>query len=258
MEKDKKYDNLYTSLKELGLGDSEADLYMISLKLGPAQLSEVAKHLGISRPNIYKLIKSLEVHGLVKFSQKEKYSRKFMVESPGSVLEALRKKKKQLSKIDEGLVLDLPELMAFYHQGEGTTKIKVLKGKEQYVKIFNQSVEEENKEIQFCGSAGDFIEFVSWDIENNWIRKRLKKNVFIKVLTIPSGTADALKVRDSREKRETRFLKVANPFRSSFMLYANKLIIWQPEAPLAVIVEDVYIVKMMRELFDVLWKVSLD
>jgi len=258
MEKDKKYDSLYTSLKELGLGDLEADLYVISLKLGPAQISEISKHLGISRPNVYKVIKSLETHGLVRFSEKEKYARNFMVEPPSSVLEALRKKKNQLSKIDEGFVLDLPDLMAFYHQGEGTTKIKVLKGKEQYVKIFNQSVEEENKEIQFCGSSGDFIEFVSWDIENNWIRKRLKKNVFIKVLTIPSGTADALKKRDGREKRETRILKVANPFRSSFMLYANKMIIWQPEAPLAVIVEDVYIVKMMKELFEVLWKVSIE
>ncbi len=72
MEKNEKYKNLYTSLKELGLSDLEADLYVISLKLGPAQLSEVAKHLGISRPNVYKLIKSLEKNNLVKFSQKEK------------------------------------------------------------------------------------------------------------------------------------------------------------------------------------------
>lgn len=258
MEKGQNYENLYTCLKELGLSDLEADLYVVSLKLGPSRISEVSKHLGISRPNVYKIIKSLETHGLVRFSEKEKYARNFMVEPPSSVLEALRKKKNDISKIDEGLVAKLPELMALYHQGEGTTKIKVLKGKEQYVKIFNQSVEEENKEIQFCGSAGDFIDFVSWDIENNWIRKRLKKNVFIKVLTIASDAASALKVRDGREKRETRILKVANPFRSSFMLYANKMVIWQPEAPLAVIVEDEYIVKMMKELFEVLWKISLE
>ncbi|NTW30755.1 MAG: hypothetical protein HGA33_05735, partial [Candidatus Moranbacteria bacterium] len=94
---------------------------------------------------------------------------------------------------------------------------------------------------------------ISWDVENDWIKKRLKRNISIKVLTVPGVIPDNLKSRDDREKRETRILKVANPFRSSFMLYANKMIIWQPEAPLAVLVEDIYIVRMMRELFDVLW-----
>ncbi|NTW30106.1 MAG: MarR family transcriptional regulator [Candidatus Moranbacteria bacterium] len=253
MKKNETYQNLYTSLKELGLGDMEADLYMVSLKLGPSRISDIAKHLGISRPNVYKVIRSLEKHGLVRYSEKEKYSRSFMVEPPSLVLEALRKRKSRLSKIDEGLVLEMPDLLATYHQGEGSTKIKVLKGKEQYIKIFNQSVEEEDKEIQFCGSAGDFIDFISWDVENDWIKKRLKRNISIKVLTVPGAIPENLKSRDDREKRETRILKVANPFRSSFMLYANKMIIWQPEAPLAVLVEDIYIVRMMRELFDVLW-----
>ncbi|NTW89432.1 MAG: hypothetical protein HGB37_00780 [Candidatus Moranbacteria bacterium] len=253
MKKNETYQSLYTSLKELGLGDMEADLYMVSLKLGPSRISDIAKHLGISRPNVYKVIRSLEKHALVRYSEKDKYSRSFMVEPPSLVLEALRKRKSRLSKIDEGLVLEMPDLLATYHQGEGSTKIKVLKGKEQYIKIFNQSVEEEDKEIQFCGSSGDFIDFISWDVENDWIKKRLKRNISIKVLTVPGVIPDNLKSRDDREKRETRILQVANPFRSSFMLYANKMIIWQPEAPLAVLVEDIYIVRMMRELFDVLW-----
>jgi len=253
MDKKETYQNLYTSLKELGLGDMEADLYMVSLKLGPSRISEIAKHLGISRPNVYKVIRSLEGHGLVRYSDKDKYSRSFMVEPPSLVLESLRKKKNRLSKIDEGLVLEMPDLLATYHQGEGSTKIKVLKGKEQYIKIFNQSVEEEDNEIQFCGSAGDFIDFISWDVENDWIKKRLKRDISIKVLTVPGTIPNNLKSKDDREKRETRILRVANSFRSSFMLYANKMIIWQPEAPLAVLVEDIYIVRMMRELFDVLW-----
>lgn len=257
MKKNETYQSLYTSLKELGLGDMEADLYMVSLKLGPSRISDIAKHLGISRPNVYKVIRSLEKHALVRYSEKDKYSRSFMVEPPSLVLEALRKRKSRLSKIDEGLVLEMPDLLATYHQGEGSTKIKVLKGKEQYIKIFNQSVEEEDKEIQFCGSSGDFIDFISWDVENDWIKKRLKRNISIKVLTVPGAIPENLISRDDREKRETRILPVANPFRSSFMLYANKMIIWQPEAPLAVLVEDIYIVRMMRELFDALWNASV-
>ena len=56
--------------------------------------------------------------------------------------------------------------------------------------------------------------------------------------------------------RETRVLKTAQPFVTLFQLYANKALIWQPKAPLAILIEDEYIVQMLRSVFDVLWKQS--
>lgn len=51
--------NLYTSLKELGLTESEANLYITSLALGPAMIASLAEHLAMPRPNIYKVIAGL-------------------------------------------------------------------------------------------------------------------------------------------------------------------------------------------------------
>jgi len=85
--------SVYNALKELGLSEFEIKLYTVSLLLGPSSLSAIATHLGISRPNVYKIIKGLELHGLVKFSERKKYTRTFMVESPTTVLEKLRKKR---------------------------------------------------------------------------------------------------------------------------------------------------------------------
>lgn len=256
METTKPYHNLYTSLHELGLSDVEIRLYTLSLSLGPSSITTLATHIGVARPNVYKIIDSLRSRGLVPPEGKEKYARNFMVEPPTVVLELLRKKRETIAETDTGLSAELPELLALYHQGEGDTKIKVLKGKEQYIKIFNQSVEEEKEEIQFCGSAGDFINFVSLDVENRWIAQRLKRNIHIKVLVLPGETAETLKKKDGEELRETRVLRSGEQFKSSFMLYGNKLVFWQPEAPLAVIVEDQYIVSMMREMFRLLWKNS--
>ncbi|NTV44366.1 MAG: hypothetical protein HGA67_01565 [Candidatus Yonathbacteria bacterium] len=256
MEELTPYHNLYTSLHELGLSETETRLYVLSLSLGPSPITILATHLGIARPNVYKLIDSLRDRGLVPPEGKEKYARNFMVEPPTVVLELLRKKRETMAKMDMGLSMELPNLLALYHQGEGDTKIKVLKGKEQYIKIFNQSVEEEGGEIQFCGSATDFINFVSWDIENKWIAERLKRGIHIKILVLPGETAETLKKKDAEELRETRVLHSGEQFKSSFMLYGNKLVFWQPEAPLAIIVEDQYIVQMMREMFRLLWKNS--
>jgi sugar-specific transcriptional regulator TrmB len=247
---------LYTSLKELDLTDLEINLYSISLLIGPSPISVIAKHLNISRPNVYKIIKTLENHSLAKFSEKGKYSRTFMVESPTVILNRIRAKKETLGLIDHQIVNQLPDLLALYQQGGKETQIKIIQGKEQYLKIFKQSVEESKQAMEFLGSAKDFIGFISWQEENNWIKKRIKKGLLIRSLILPSVDADTLKSTDDKQLRETRILATQTPFVTSFQLFANKIIIWQPKAPLAVLIEDRYIVDMFKTMFYCLWDIS--
>lgn len=246
--------NLYSSLKELGLNEQEIDLYSISLTLGAVSISELAKHLKISRPNVYKVIAELEGHGLTQFNDRNKYSRKFSVESPAVVLEKLREKREKMQQLDHGLVSSLPDLLTLYHQSESDTKIKVLQGKEQFLKSFNEILEQESREIQYFGSAEDFVNFVSPAAEAEWIKKRMKKGVRIKSLLLPSQTAEDFAKNDEKEMRETKILKSAWPFVTSFQIFSNKVIIWQPKAPLAIIIEDKFIVEMLRSMFEKFWE----
>lgn len=244
---------IYTSLKELGLTDHEANLYSISLKLGPSSIVTLAESLQISRPNVYKVIKSLEDHGLAKFSDKEKFSRDFMVEPPTVLLDKIRDKKRNLAEIDQNLTLNLPELLAMYHQGNSDSKIKIYKGKSDYINIFRQSLEEENKEILFFGSSKDFIQFISWDVENKWIEDRVKKGIYIKVLSVPSDFSDKLVKNDEKELRKTKILETRD-FSSSFMLFGDKIVFWQPKAPLAIMIQDQFIYEMMKVMFEKAWE----
>lgn len=248
--------NLYNSLKELGLNEAEINLYVVSLTVGPISISEIAKHLGISRPNVYKIIAELEKHGLTQFKQQNKYARKFSVQSPIVVLEKLREKKERMQQLDHGLVSSLPDLLTLFHQSESNTKIKVIQGKEQYLKAFNGILEEENKIVEYFGSAEDFVNFVSQKTEANWIKKRMRKGIVIKSLLLPSQTATDFAADDAKEMRETKVLKGAWPFSSSFQLFSNKVIIWQPKAPIAVLIEDKFIVEMLKSIFYKLWEVS--
>jgi sugar-specific transcriptional regulator TrmB len=256
MDKEEVKQNLYSSLKELGLSEAEINLYSISLVMGNASISEIAKHLGISRPNVYKVIAGLEKHGLTQFTQHNKYSRKFSVESPSVVLEKLREKREKMSQLDHSLVSALPDLLTLYHQEESSTKIKVLQGREQYLKAFNEILEQEKKEIQYFGSAEDFVNFISPAAEADWIKRRMKKGIVIKSLLLPSETALAFSSNDAKEMRETKILKGAWPFVTSFQLFSNKVIIWQPKAPLAILIEDKFIVEMLKSIFDKLWEIQ--
>lgn len=248
--------NLYSSLIELGLTDGEINLYVVSLSLGPTTMIKLAEHLAIPRPNIYKLIAGLETHGLAKFSERKRYARTFVVESPTIVLEKLRQKRKTVADLDQTLVGAMPDLLALYHQGETPTKIKVLEGKEQWNKTLFQILEEAKDNIEFFGSADAFIQLISWETEREWIKKRVQKNIHMNVLLTPGKDAQTLESADTKEMRTTKLFKGKIPFVTGFMLYANKVIIWQPKAPLAVLIEDEFIVAMLRSMFDWMWSRS--
>src|SRR3990167_11450535 len=245
--------SLYTLLKEFGLLESEINLYLISIKLGPATIASIAKNLGIPRPNVYKAILGLEKHGLAKFSEKKRYARTFVVEPPTVVLELLRKKRGIMSDLEQTLVGVMIELLANYHQGETPTKIKVLQGKEQYLKAFFSILDEEGEETQFFGSAKDFVKFISWDEEYRWMGKREERGIFVKSLLLPDEDAEMLHKTDKEHLREIRIIKGLAPFVTAFQLYANKALIWQPAGSLAVLIEDEYIVAMLRSIFNTLW-----
>lgn len=246
-------ENLYIALKELGLSELESKLYTVSLLLGPSPIAALAKHLDISRPNIYKVIAGLEKCGLVKFSEKKRYARNFIVEPPAIVLEKVREKSESMEMLDNKLTSAMPELVTLYHRDATPTKIRVLEGEEQFREMFYRLIDETKDQTEFFGSAADIISFISWDKQNEFTKNRIAKGIKSRVLLIPSKEAEMLQKNDQKELRETRILRGANPFVTSFQIFANKVIIWQPKAPLALLIEDEYIVQMFRSIFYTLY-----
>jgi len=243
-------------LKELRMTESESNLYATSLILGPVSIASLAEHLNIPRPNVYKIIASLEKCGLAKFSERKRYARTFIVESPTVLLEKLRQKREATANIDQMLVGAMPDLLALFHQGETPTKIKVLEGKYQFQKTFDLVLEEAKGEARFFGSFQDYVDYVSWDNALDWTEKRKKRGIWIKALILPDETTKKVKELDKEYLRETRILKDMTPFVTSFQLFANKVIIWQPKAPVAILIEDQYVIAMLKSIFDKLWEVS--
>ncbi len=243
---------LYTALQELGLSDSEIELYALSLFLGPATIMDIARHLGTQRPNIYKLIQGLERHDLTHFSDRKKYSRLFSVESPAVVLKKLRERKDALSRLDLTIASVMPDLMGFYHQADEQTRLQVLSGEDEYEQAFSQMFEETGGEILFFGSVHEFIGLVSPKTYEYLVRQRIQRKVSLRALFCESQEARTIFAR-KEELREVRIFSPLIPFATSFQASRHKVIIWQPQAPLAVVIEDEYIVDMLRSMFESLW-----
>lgn len=248
--------SVYNALKELGLSEFEIKLYTVSLLLGPSPLSKLSEHLGISRPNVYKIIKGLEQHGLVRFSDRKKYARTFMVESPTVVLEKLRKKRDRAGEVDFHLTSVMPDLITLYRQGETPTKIKAIEGKDQFEKLSEMILEEANGTTEFFGSLTAAINSTSLETQKDYGERRARKGIMLRSLIFPDKNLESFLGINKKMMRELRFFKDMQPFPASFQIFANKVIIWQPKVPMAILIEDENLALMFRNIFEVFWKQS--
>jgi len=258
MAKNTKNENneyLYTALEKIGLTPHECRLYLLSIELGPTTIPELADKLHITRPNLYKVIQGLAKKGLTVLPERKRYARTFIVQSPSVVMDLVRKQSETFKKIDANLIEELPQLMRQYQQGYAPTKVKLIFGEKEFIKAYIRVFEEAHGTIQFFGDLTGFIKMIGPEFGRIRIKKRVERGVSIQALVLPGYEQTGLK-NDPRELRELRVLSGAAPFITSFYLYANKAILWQPKTPMAVLVEDEYLVSMIRSMFSMLWNIS--
>ena len=247
-------ENLYTILKELGLSPQEIDLYLASLSLGSASITKLSKHIGVSRPNVYKLIHALEKHGLADFSKQKKYQRDFMVKSPALVLEKFRRRKSEYEQMEKEVSLSMPELLGLYSQGAESSRIKIFESKDALTQMLIQlHTEETESPTLVFGSVEYHLDVMKWGGYEKLVGERVKRGIELKMLLLKSHTAEMMRERAKEELREVRFLKNKLPFHTAFQVFSKKVLFWQPKAPLAILIDDEYIAEMCRSIFYGFW-----
>lgn len=243
-------------LRELGCSDAEIEVYAQSLARGPASIASLASSLGMARPNVYKVIQQLEKKGLARLSEKKRYARNFQVVSPAVVLERLRERQRRMDDDVHLLSRAMPDIVSLYKQVDLPAKVEVVTGREQFLRIFWNILEEGQPPLRFCGSIKDFLGFISWNEERKWIAERMRRGHSIQALLFKDPDSETMRAKDAQEMRETRFLTSVAPFKTSFQLFGNKAVFWQPATPAAILVEDELVVDMLKSIFDRLWHES--
>jgi sugar-specific transcriptional regulator TrmB len=240
-------------LRELGTTESERELYLTSLAVGPASVQELAKQLGLQRPYVYTLVRSLREKGLAP-SASSKYQKKFIVESPSVIIELLRKKKASIDALSGHLTLMMPKLLAQYKQGGAATQVSFYEGKAKFMELYDRILDEEGDETLYFGEAEHFLTLIGEVRLAEWIYRRVRKEVTIRTLMVDSKQARGIPT-DAQQLRQTRVLsKEIKTFPASFQVFGRSVIFWQPHTPMAVVLEDEYIAQLMRGTFNLLWE----
>lgn len=114
-------------LKEIGLNEKEAKVYLAALELGEATVQEIARKSGVKRPTVYLEAESLKQKGLISTIKKTKKTL-YYAENPRVIETILDEKKRRLLGIMPGLLsitnlLDKKPIIRFFEGREGVKEV---------------------------------------------------------------------------------------------------------------------------------------
>ena len=94
-------------LREIGLEENEAEVYLAALSRGPSTVLQLARVSEIKRPTMYGIVASLQQKGLMSV-ETHGFKKLYVPEDPNNLELVLERRKSELHK-------SLPELLALYN-----------------------------------------------------------------------------------------------------------------------------------------------
>jgi sugar-specific transcriptional regulator TrmB len=236
------------ALLELGLTDHEAKVYLANLRLGSARVEEIAKRAGVLRTTCYDILKSLVEKGFAGYVIKSgvKY---YSAADPKKLLSILDEKRKRVQEV-------LPALEAMKESVLAKPKIELFEGKEG-IKSAYERMMAAKAEVMGYGNAERSWGFLVYYLPA-YVRRRVKAGIKSRLILEKSARSEEIRNRDTKEKRQTRFLPAMKGMEAVVYIFGDKIAMmtFVQREPIAVIIENKEIADSQRIIFEALWKTA--
>jgi len=244
---------MLNELKNIGLSDNEAKVYLAMLELGPAPVLEIAAKAGINRPTAYFQIESLKRHGLVS-SQNKGAKQLFMAESPDQLEFVLKRESQVIEQKKAELAKALPQLTTMFNLAGDKPVIRFFEGLDGLIKMQDEFLKVRVKEILAITSADDVFNLFPKHIQS-YTPERIKRKIHSRVI-YTSSKGDFLKGKDKEMLRQTKFVSPDKmPFHSDINIFGDFVAIAALRGKISgSIIQDKGIADSFRSLFEFTWK----
>jgi HTH-type transcriptional regulator, sugar sensing transcriptional regulator len=232
-------------LKNAGLSENEAKVYLAALELGEASVYRLAKKSGVKRTTTYLAVENLKGKGLMSEYMRDNVTVCY-AENPKKLTEHLEEKKSALEKI-------MPELLAFTNLIDKKPKIRYFEGKESYKEVFSDVLKYPDSQM-----LGTFNEKF-WDWENYFtkyfIPKRKEKKILARILFQDSPEMRTIAQEGATHFFQTKLVPSENfKVEIEMVIYGgNKVGFVSYEEEMAVIIESQKIHDTQKGFFEVIW-----
>jgi sugar-specific transcriptional regulator TrmB len=240
-------------LKNLGLSEKEAIVYLASLELGSSTIQEIAAKSQISRSTAYEVIESLMKKGLMASLSKGK-KRYFSAEKPEKLMNLIDVKKKELEKRKRELKAILPELWEITKLSRGRPKVRFYDGK--------QGIRRIQEDILKTKNLKSIEEFIPLDDTHQLFpahprdhRHGMAKKIDVPERMIYTSKKGAV-LPQKKGPIETRFIPIKKfPFHTEITIYADKVaFVSFGRKLIGMIIESEDTANTLRSMFNLIWK----
>jgi sugar-specific transcriptional regulator TrmB len=243
-----------TSLERIGLKEKEAKVYIALLKEGPSLANKIAKTTNILRSSIYDYFDVLLEKGFISYTIKsgKKY---FQAVSPSKILDNFEENKKNE---ESALKQIIPELASLMNSAEKKANVEVFEGKEGMKTAMSYALKNKPKEILVYGSSGVGYKILPYYLEH-WHNERIKLKIPARIIyNKTKETEERLEKGPSLKLMHVRFSQVHTLSLTGTLIFGNFVLItmWNPETPLAILIESKEIARDYRDNFEILWKTA--
>lgn len=242
--------NIQKVIENLGYTRVEAKVYLAALGLGESHVSDIAKKVRRPLSSVQVVVNKLHADGLINFYIRKRY-KYWVAENPSRLIARLHEREDAVQSI-------LPQLEALRH-GEGQkSRVKIFEGMEEIRQVY-EDILETKMHILGIISRDDEIRLLGRSFMEDFIEKRIKHNLHIRLLIPKSTIATELHSRDARELRETRYMPNDADIKTTMLLYGEKVAIvsLNKELPMATLIEDADVYDTLVFFFEELWAWSV-
>ncbi len=239
---------LINTLQDLGLSEKEAQVYLTSMSLGPARIANISSNSGIKRTTVYSIFSNLRIKGLMREELKG-WKKLYVAENPDR-LEVL------VNSMQQEVKKTLPEFQAVYNLRSSGAFIKYYEGIEAIRGVYGDLLKQIKAHDEYL-VVGNMQKWLNQDPDFflGFLKQRAKLNIKIRVLLQQSESAKDFKKNEKIYNEEIKIMPPEYKLTTNMVIVPHKVIINQIIPPLLVMmIENDSIVKMNRELFEMIWK----
>ena len=239
-------------LKNLGLTEKEAKVYLASLELGPETVQNIAKKAAINRPTAYLQIELLKEKGLMSEFQKGKKTF-FVAESPSRLLSLLGSLEKNLEIKKTEAQRIVPMLNEIFAGAGERPKVRFFEGSDGARAMQEDFLAVKSKRIESFTNLNKLFEIFPKH-EEDYTKRRVLKGVETLVIYThkdgPIGNAtDPAKLRQAKFASPDKL-----PMTADISIFDDKVaLITYKAKPVGVFIEDKDVADAIRAIFYMIW-----
>ncbi|MFC1599996.1 TrmB family transcriptional regulator [Patescibacteria group bacterium] len=232
-------------LKNLGLTEKEANIYLANLELGSSPVSDIARQSHVNRVTTYDILEKLIKKGYINYFTKNKI-KYFTAVKPDTIYKITHQRTNDLKNV-------LPELKRLHGETPHPT-IRYFEGINGIKAIYEDTLRSKTEILNYANSE-EIREF--WpDYDKEYVEKRAKKGIYLRGIAPLDEAGLKVKKENRKYNRNIRLIpRNKYNFSNEINIYDNKIsIISFNEGLIGMIIKSTEIAETQRTIFKMVWE----